>query len=75
MKLKAPEGVGNPCVAGMIITPRDGVYEVGPAIGVLLIECFGFAEVEAPKVRNAVEVPVKPSAGSTRRRQTTSKRA
>ena len=46
MKLKAPEGVGDPCVAGVRIAPRDGVYEVAPEVGALLIECFGFIEVE-----------------------------
>jgi hypothetical protein len=45
MKLKAPEGVGDPCVAGVAIAPRDGFYEVEAKVGVLLIECFGFAEV------------------------------
>jgi len=48
MKLKAPEGVGEPCVAGVAIAARDGLYEVEAEIGALLIECFGFAEVEAP---------------------------
>jgi hypothetical protein len=48
MKLKAPQGVGDPCVAGVAIVPRDGVYEVEPEIGALLIECFGFVETEAP---------------------------
>ena len=47
MKLKAPQGVGDPCVAGVIIASRDGVYEVEPEIGALLIECFGFVAVEA----------------------------
>jgi len=47
MKLKAPEGVGDPCVAGVAITPRDGFYEVETKVGALLIECFGFAEVGA----------------------------
>jgi hypothetical protein len=46
MKLKAPKGVGDPCVAGVVIAPRDGVYEVKPEIGALLIECFTFVEVE-----------------------------
>jgi hypothetical protein len=44
MKLKAPEGVGDPCVAGGVIAPREGVYEVEAEIGALLIECFGFVE-------------------------------
>lgn len=45
MKLKAPSGVGDPCVAGVIIASRDGIYEVEPEIGAILIECFGFVEV------------------------------
>jgi hypothetical protein len=51
MKLKAPEGVGEPCVAGVSIAPRGGVYDVDDEIGALLIECFGFlpAEVAADK--------------------------
>jgi hypothetical protein len=47
MRLKAPPGVGDPCVAGITIAPRDGFYEVEAEIGALLIECFGFAEVGA----------------------------
>ena len=47
MKLKAPPGVGEPCVAGVAIVARDGLYEVEAEIGALLIECFGFVEVEA----------------------------
>jgi hypothetical protein len=50
MKLKAPPGVGDPCVAGITITARDGLYDVGPEIGALLIESFGFAEVKAGAV-------------------------
>jgi hypothetical protein len=53
MKLIAPEGVGDPCVAGFVIAPREGVYEVEAEIGALLIECFGFVETGAeqkPKV-------------------------
>ena len=46
MKLKAPQGVGDPCVAGVTVESRDGAYEVEPEIGALLIECFGFVEVE-----------------------------
>jgi hypothetical protein len=56
MKLKAPPGVGDPCVAGVAIAPRDGVYEVEPEVGTLLIECFGFVAVEdgaAVKVKGA----------------------
>jgi hypothetical protein len=48
MKLKAPEGVGEPCVAGVAIAPCGGVYEVEAEIGAVLIECFGFVELEAP---------------------------
>ncbi len=47
MKLKAPSGVGDPCVAGVTLAPRDGVYEVEAEIGALLIECFGFVAIEA----------------------------
>ena len=59
MKLKAPQGAGDPCVAGVTLTPCDGVYEAEPKIGELLIECFGFVEAEAgsagrPKAASAV---------------------
>jgi len=47
MKLKAPPGVGDPCVAGVIIAARDGVYDVEAEIGVLLVEAFGFIEPRA----------------------------
>ena len=57
MKLKAPSGVGEPCVAGVAIFARDGFYEVEAEIGALLIECFGFAEVEAPAKPSAVRAP------------------
>jgi len=57
MKLKAPEGVGDPCVAGVVIAPRDGLYEVEAEIGALLIECFGFVEVETPQKPNAAPTP------------------
>jgi len=53
MKLKAPEGVGDPCVGGMVIASRDGLYEVGPKIGAVLIECFGFVEIETPSPNTA----------------------
>jgi hypothetical protein len=48
MKLKAPPSVGEPCVAGVAILARNGLYEVEAETGTLLIECFGFVEVEAP---------------------------
>jgi hypothetical protein len=57
MKLKAPPGVGDPCVAGLAITSRDGVYEVEPEIGALLIECFGFVAVEAGTVKKVKTPP------------------
>jgi hypothetical protein len=53
MKLKAPEGVGEPCVAGVTIAARDGLYEVEAEIGALLIECFGFVEADAAAKPNA----------------------
>lgn len=53
MKLKAPEGVGDPCVAGVAIVPRDGIYDVETDIAALLIECFGFVAVEASATETA----------------------
>jgi hypothetical protein len=61
MKLKAPDGVGHPCVAGVVLGTRNGLYEVEPEVGALLIECFGFMEVEAPE---------KPAVAPVRRRRT-----
>ncbi len=57
MKLKAPQGVGDPCVAGVIVESRDGVYEVEAEVGALLIECFGFVEVEAGTAQPAKTAP------------------
>ena len=57
MKLKAPPGVGDPCVAGVVIAARAGVYEVEAAIGALLIESFGFVEVAAEAPRQEAPVP------------------
>jgi hypothetical protein len=53
MKLKAPEGVGDPCVAGTLISARDGLYEVEPEIGAVLMECFGFVEIDMPGLGSA----------------------
>jgi hypothetical protein len=61
MKLKTPEGVGDPCVAGVAIAPRDGFYEVEAGVGALLIESFGFVEVCADE---AVEAALTPEAVS-----------
>jgi hypothetical protein len=58
MKLKAPSGVGDPCVAGVAITPRDGVYEVEAAVAALLIECFGFVEIGAGEKAKAAPAPL-----------------
>lgn len=57
MKLKAPQGVGDPCVAGVAVESRDGVYEVEVEVGALLIECFGFLEVEACTAEQAKAPP------------------
>jgi hypothetical protein len=62
MKLKAPEGVGDPCVAGVAIAPREGVYEVEAEIGALLIECFGFGEAGADQKPKAA--PRRPRAAA-----------
>jgi hypothetical protein len=69
MKLKAPPGVGDPCVAGVTVAPRDGVYEVAPETGALLIECFGFVEVETAA---AAKVQAEPAA---RRRKPAARKA
>lgn len=57
MKLKAPEGVGNPCVAGVVLGTRNGLYEVEAEIGALLIECFGFVETDEPEKPDAAPAP------------------
>ena len=56
MRLKAPEGVGDPCVAGALIVPRDGVYEVEAEIAALLIECFGFIAADDTRPETATSV-------------------
>ena len=63
MKLKAPDGVGDPCVAGVTIAARDGCYEVEPKVGALLIECFGFVAVGADE--KAKGAPTRPALRST----------
>lgn len=67
MKLKAPQGVGDPCIAGVTIAPREGVYEVEAEIGALLIECFGFVEVVAAEKAKGASVP--PRRSVVRKRQ------
>ena len=62
MKLKAPEGVGDPCVAGVVIASREGIYEVEAETGALLIECFGFAEAGAEQKPKAA--PRRPRAAA-----------
>lgn len=57
MKLKAPPGVGDPCVAGVVLAPRDGFYEVEPEVGALLIECFCFVAVGPEKAKAASAHP------------------
>lgn len=66
MKLKAPQGVGDPCVAGVVIAARDGLYEVKAEIGALLIECFGFIAIDERS--NAVTPDAPRSPGAPRRR-------
>jgi hypothetical protein len=62
MKLKAPPGVGEPCFAGVAIVARHGFYEVEAEIGALLIEAFGFVELEAAGRSRSTPAP----AGSPR---------
>lgn len=68
MKLKAPPGAGDPCIAGVTIVPRGGVYEVEAQIGALLVECFGFVAVLAGATERAA-----PAAPALRRPAPTSK--
>jgi len=64
MKLKAPPGVGDPCVAGVSLAARDGVYEVDAAIGALLIEAFGFVEVaQVPRKEAPAQAASSPRQG------------
>ena len=62
MKLKAPDGVGDPCVAGVTLAARGGCYEVEPEVGVLLIECFGFVAVGADEKAKAAPAAQRASA-------------
>ncbi len=71
MKLKAPLGVGDPCVAGVVVTSCDGVYEVEAEIGALLIECFGFVAADATTEKPATAKP----AGAPRRPRQTSRKS
>jgi len=58
MKLKAPPGVGDPCVAGVPIMLLDGFYDVDGSVGALLVECFGFVAVAGEaKQKIATAVP------------------
>jgi hypothetical protein len=70
MKLKAPQGAGDPCVAGAVIAARDGLYEVEAEIGVLLVECFGFVEAGARET-----VKASPNALSAPRRRVPAKKS
>ena len=69
MKLKAPEGVGDPCVAGAIVVARNGIYEVEAEIGGLLIEAFGFVEVRVEARANAPSAAGVPAVALSRPRQ------
>jgi hypothetical protein len=71
MKLKAPQGAGDPCVAGDVIAARDGLYEVEAEIGALLIECFGFAPADAGE---SAKVPVASAASGAPRRRAPAKK-
>jgi hypothetical protein len=72
MKLKAPPGVGDPCVAGATVASRDGLYEVEGEIGALLIECFGFVEAadeisRATSASASAPAPAAPAPAAMRR--------
>ena len=45
---------GNPSIEGVTIAPRpDGIYEVEPRVGAMLIEVFGFVDINAPVLKPA----------------------
>jgi hypothetical protein len=71
MKLKAPQGAGDPCVAGAVIAARDGLYEVEAEIGALLIQCFGFTEAAA---RGNAKTATAPDASNVPRRRAPAKK-
>jgi hypothetical protein len=48
MRLKAPEGRGNPVVDGREIEPKKGLYEVDAKTGKHLVESFGYIDIDAP---------------------------
>jgi hypothetical protein len=68
MKLKAPPGVGDPCVAGVSLAPCDGHYDVEPEVAALLIECFGFVVADEAVSRMSKD------ASAPRRRKPTSRK-
>lgn len=69
MKLKAPPGVGEPCVAGVGIVACDGIYEVDIEIGAVLVEAFGFVELGASdRLRSTSAPAVSPRNPAPRRR-------
>ena len=69
MKLKAPAGVGDPCVAGVVFTARDGIYEVEAEVGALLIEAFGFVEAETARRPRGAAPPTAGGRSSALRRR------
>ena len=75
MKLKAPPGAGDPCVAGVTIVSRDGLYEVEAEIGALLIEAFGFAEVVTAGKKSTSAPPGSAPVSRTRRARTATKKS
>jgi hypothetical protein len=48
MRLKAPEGRGNPVVGGIEIRPNKGVYDVETHVGRHLVDSFGYIDIDAP---------------------------
>ena len=59
MKLKAPPGVGDPCVAGATLKLCDGHYDVEPEVAALLVECFGFVAVDQGPAHNVKAAPAR----------------
>lgn len=53
MRIRAPEGKSHPTVRGIVIEPKDDLYEVDVADGKMLIESHGYIDAEASPAKPA----------------------
>lgn len=67
MRLKAPNGIGHPTLAGMTIAPRpDGCYHIDdPDAARLLMDSFGYIDADAPPAKT--ERAPNPESGGLRK--------